>query len=148
MDAERFDWLARRVGSDPTRRTILLAVGGLPSVVLTAVAGDVVAANKQKRKKRKRRRRKDGNPPTCSDDQRLCGRTCVRGVCCPGEACGSGNCICRLAVEGDAVCVRTGVLIECVPCPSAGCQRDARCAAAPSGCSAQATAVCQPLCAG
>jgi hypothetical protein len=88
MDHDRFDALARSVGTAVSRRAIagVLSAAGLGTVVGGFVRGDVNA--KKKRKKKRRKHRQAACTPNCSD------RTCGNDGC--GGSCGS--------CEGDQVC--------------------------------------------
>lgn len=84
-----------------------LAVGALALHVTRAEPNSVVARHRKRKRKR------------CRGGKKRCGKTCVRGACCPGRACGSAepNCRCARSVEGRPFC-QTGGVIVVDPCAS------------------------------
>jgi hypothetical protein len=123
MDDTRFDELTRRLLNAVDRRGLLRVVPAALTTLAT-VAVPPVSATKKKRKKKKKNKRR------CQQDDVRCDGTCVRGVCCPGQSCGSRpSCVCRRTIEGDTFCAFGPCLLICLPCSSSSeCVEAARCA--------------------
>jgi hypothetical protein len=136
MSPMRFDALARLVVDGVDRRHFLRGIAatlGAVGIMGSGPAFDEVAAKKRKRRKHKRKHKKTPPPNQCPSGQVLCGEECVEGVCCPGTACGEGNCICRNTTKGDTFCV-TNEIVLCAICDTSGeCEGGARCVTFDSG---------------
>jgi hypothetical protein len=93
MDARHLDDLAREIGSQLPRRSVLGALGGLAALLaLPALDGEA----KKKKHGRTRRGRKK-----CKGDKKKCGKKCILSdQCCTTADCGTrGEC-----VNGACVC--------------------------------------------
>lgn len=88
MDPRHLDDLARKLGSQAPRRSVLGALGGL-AALLAAPALDSAAKKKKHRKKK------------CKGNKKKCGKKCIPAdKCCTTADCGSkGSC-----VNGTCVC--------------------------------------------
>lgn len=126
MDDARFDaWTRRRFGFGLTTGGLLASLVGL-----AAVADE--AAAKRKRKK-------------CKQNEKRCGKKCVKGDCCPGKPCGE-PCDCRRTVGGATFCVALNIKVPCIECTStADCQPPRRCVK-DAFCGPDVTAICRPPC--
>ncbi len=117
MDDVRFDaWTRRRFG---------LATGGLV-ITLGGLARGEDATARRKRKK-------------CGKNKTRCGKTCVKGNCCPGKSCGP-QCACRKTVSGKRFCAGTGIMPVCEQCDS-----DADCSDITFRCVPTDPSVCGPV---
>ena len=108
MEANHFDgWTRLLTTSLRPRRFVLGALtgAGLRGLIGVAPDGNDATARRKKRKKR------------CKGGTRRCGKTCVDGVCCPGQACGE-DCICERGVNGTIVCTGTRGIVACSQCAS------------------------------
>jgi hypothetical protein len=146
VDATRFDALARSLSVTRSRRGVsralagLLALGGATSAVRIQGAGARKRCGPcRKRQNGKCKKEADGKPCrdgicangkcklVCKDDETRCDKKCVRGICCPGTACGA-DCSCKRGVDGPTVCIEDNVLVACTQCTSdADCEADQRC---------------------
>ena len=128
MARSRFEEFARLAATGAGRRDVLrglTAIVGAAGFTFAQPAIDEVAAKKKRRHKHKHK--KKPRPIQCQSGQVLCADQCVEGVCCPHAPCGSGNCTCGTAIEGDAFCV-ANVIVECGGCTSSDdCSPTERC---------------------
>ena len=120
MDDPGFDALARRLMGVGARRALLR---GLPAAIGIAMVGPaaVPGAGASKKRRHKRRKRR------CGAGKTRCGNQCVRGNCCPGQACGSdGSCGCVVTAGGNAACVEP--IAKCANCNAvSGCGQNEQC---------------------
>ena len=125
MDGARFDaWTRRRFG--------LTAGGMLVSLAGMAANDDDASAKHHHHKK-------------CGQNEKRCGKKCVKGNCCLGKAC-QGHCECGKTVEGKTFCWETFIKTLCEQCTSSSsCEEPFKCVKL-DGCLPDATAVCKPPC--
>jgi hypothetical protein len=139
VDEKRFDgWTRRRLG-------LAAGGGGLAALALLWQQRGDDATSKKKKKKR------------CKNGKVRCGKKCISGVCCGGEAC-QGTCQCKTTLAGSSFCIPSEADILTI-CASGGCVQctsDAEClngyacidvpGGGSSGSSGGPTSRCRPHC--
>lgn len=120
-----------------TRRRLGFVVGGTAAQIWLPTADDASARKKKKK---------------CKKSEKRCGKKCVKGTCCPGKACGGGECQCTRTVEGKPFCkpsdARLGLICggagSCPACAASDtCEDDFKCVQDETF---GALVICQPPC--